>query len=99
MTVEQLSDTSKATPEEKVAMQKNRSIWVADAAKWTQSLRQYGGPKDYDLASFYVKMLEKSDENLLSLYSSRITWGEFNARRRQIGTEMSEKNDEISRAQ
>lgn len=80
----QLTDNTKATATQKKALdsmspllkQSNR-----DLANW---FRSYGGQKGGAKASVIDATYEIEEKNFLNLYTGKITWGDFNSRRKEI---------------
>src|SRR5207253_1074370 len=77
-TLEQLSDSSGITEEQKVALQKNRSEYFEQSRRFIQALRQHGGQKGAAIATMREKLDDEGDANILDLYAGKISWGEYN---------------------
>ena len=60
-----------------------------------EALRQYGGPKDSTSASLWEQLDESGEQNVLDLYSGRITSGEYNRRRKELAVQFRNKDMEI----
>ena len=95
ITLEQLTDSSKITEEQKVALQKNRSEYLQQSRKLIQAIRQYGGQKGASVATLREKSDEEVDANILELYTGRISWGEYNRHRKDINVRLRDNQNEI----
>jgi hypothetical protein len=95
-TLEQLTDSSTITEPQKIALQKNRSEYLEQSRKFIQALRQYGGQKGNAIASLREKIGDQGDAVMLDLYAGKITWGEYNRRRKELAVQGRDKMNEIS---
>lgn len=84
MTFEQLADESKITPAQKVTLVKQRAQ-VSIIDKETEDALAAGGPSMHKaltiMTDFWRPETEKND---LNLYNGKITWGEYNKKRKEI---------------
>ncbi len=94
-TLEQLSDSSKINDEQKAALQKARAAFTDASKKLIQAYRQYGGQKGNETASLLEKTDGQSDANQLDLYSGKITWGEYNRRRKDSNVQLRDQYNDI----
>ena len=94
-TLEQLSDSSKINDEQKPALQKAQAASTEPNKKLIQAFRQYGGQKGNAIASLLEKIDGQSDANDLDLYSGKITWGEYNRRRKDQSVQGRDQINEI----
>jgi len=82
---EHLSDTSKITPSQRVAMQKARALADEINKEQRKAHRDYGGAMGNKIADLLdTKFAPQNDKNNLDLYTGKITWGEYNQRRKDI---------------
>lgn len=91
ITFEHMSDASKITPAQKIAMQKARAL--ADEINKEQLVinRTFGdamGAKVSDLIESTTT--PQNDKNNLDLYNGKISWGDYNQKRKEILTNFSE---------
>ena len=83
-TLDQLSDPSKISRDEKVALTKWRTV-VGEFNKRTAAVhRQYNPNSGNSVAEIIEKGTISGDALALELYNGRIPWGEFNKRRREM---------------
>ncbi|MBU3547498.1 hypothetical protein [Polynucleobacter sp. P1-05-14] len=90
MTFEQLADSTKITPAQKAVLVKQREA-VASQQKDQMEInrRLFGaqGAKVADLAQ--STLIPQNDKNNLDLYNGKITWGEYNQKRKEIAATFS----------
>jgi hypothetical protein len=84
---EQLADTSKITPAQKAALVKQRERVALGEKEQDalQALRGQEGQKIIEISRTYYR--PKNEQNNLDLYNNKITWGEYNKRRKEIYAE------------
>jgi len=85
ITFEQLADTSKITPSQKVVMLKARSM--ADSAnKEVLMIYKNSGQSIFQKYANLIEftVMPQNDSNNLDLYNGKITWGEYNQKRKEI---------------
>lgn len=93
ITFQELTDTSKISPEEKEVIPELRKALEAYGNEFLDAERKYdgqAGPRRADL--FTTRYKPQVDKNYMDLYNGQITWGEFNKRRQEI------YNDEMNAA-
>lgn len=95
---DQLGDASKATAEEKAAIQKVRIEVAVFDRRLAQALRQYGGPKGDSMAAVIEKIDGQSGEAMMDLYFQKISWGEYNSRCKELQKEFRDQVNEIRAA-
>jgi hypothetical protein len=85
ITFEQLTDKSKITPAQKQTLVKVRAMVDEVNKEQNRLARMHGGligAKRADLAE--SSLFPKNDKNNVELYEGKITWGEYNQRRKEI---------------
>ncbi len=88
---EQIADTSKITAAQKAALVKQREN-VALIEKERAVIQKQAGPsgnKALDISTNFVQ--PENERNNLDLYNGKITWGEYNKRRKEIFVEAQNK--------
>lgn len=91
ITFEHMSDDTKITPAQKNAMQKARIL--ADDLNKEQLVinRTFGGERGGKVSDLIESTSSpQNDKNNLDLYNGKITWGEYNQKRKEIFTNISE---------
>jgi hypothetical protein len=84
---EQIADATKITPAQKTALIKQQGE-VALLNKEREALQRQGGEVGIKLVSINTNFVRPENEkNNLDLYNEKITWGEYNKRRKEILTE------------
>jgi hypothetical protein len=96
VTFSQLADDTKITSAQKaiLTMQRDSSSEIIKIYKELQ-IKYFGeiGRKRVDLSNSFLE--PKNDDNNLDLYNGKITWGEYNKRRRDISNEYQNKIKDI----
>jgi hypothetical protein len=95
---DQLGDASKATAEEKAAIQKVRIEVAGFDRRLAQALRQYGGPNGDSLAAVVERIDGQLGEAIMNLFFQKISWGEYNGRRKELQNEFRDQVNEIRAA-
>ncbi len=95
---DQLGDASKATVQEKAAIQKVRIEVAVFDRRLAQALRQYGGPRGNSIAAVIEKIDGQSGEAMMDLYFQKISWGEYNSRCKELQKEFRDQVNEIRAA-
>ena len=91
ITFEQLADASKITPTQKVALVKQRAA-IAENQKARIDLNSRAGGKAAKIADATItSLIPQNDQNNLELYNGKITWGQYNQRRKDIYLQFMEK--------
>jgi hypothetical protein len=98
ITFDQLGDASKATAEEKAAIQKVRIEVAVFDRRLAQALRQYGGPRGNSMAAIIEKIDAQSGEAMMDLYFQKVSWGEYNSRCKELQKEFRDQVNEIGAA-
>lgn len=94
-TFAQLADSSKITSTQKAALLKQRDA-VADYQKQQTAVNQgFGGRAAKISAAAELDIVPKNDQNNLDLYNGKITWGEYNQRRKDIYLKFQERAKSI----
>lgn len=89
-TLEQLSDKSKISSNEKATLSSWRKMVGEHNKKVASTHRQYSPQNGNRLAEALEKLNVAGDQLALELYNGKITWGEFNKRRLELGTKAQE---------
>jgi len=90
ITIEQMADPSKITPIQKPILLKARTAADGLSKEDMKLARDMGGVQGNRMADIYDSyMVPQNDKNTLDLYNGRITWGEYNRKRKEIYTEMN----------
>jgi hypothetical protein len=84
LTLEQLSDKSKANPDEKQAVSKLQSEEKRTASKVVKLLLQHEKVKGITLAGLIKKHIILNDNLYVVLFNGTYTFGEFNQKRQEI---------------
>jgi hypothetical protein len=94
----QLGDATKATAEEKAAIQKVRIEVAVFDRRLAQALRQYGGPNGDSIAAVVERIDAQVGEAMMDLYFQKISWGQYNSRRRELQNEFRDQVNDIRAA-
>lgn len=85
ITFEQLADNSKITAPQKAALVKQRAIVDKIQKEQTRAMRSTPSVNAKKVADLYESIIvTQGDQINLDLYNGKITWGEFNQRRKDI---------------
>jgi len=95
---DQFADTSKATDEEKEAIQKVRSEMAEFNKRMASALREYGATKGASIAALLDKFDQQEEDLMLNLYTQKITWGDYNKRRKDMQREYDAQANAIKAA-
>ena len=88
--IEHMVDTSKITSPQKAVMLKARGLADQTNKEQVQLFRKLGGVKGSQYGDLHDSFKVKDDRNHIDLYNGRITWGEYNQRRKEISSEFNE---------
>lgn len=82
-----IADTSKITQDQKIALIKQRDAVALIEKQLDEITRQLGemGAKRISIALNFTR--PENEKNNLDLYNEKITWGEYNKRRKEIALE------------
>lgn len=84
ITFEQLADSTKITPAQKAVLPKLRAV-IDENLKARNALNRRAGGRNAKIADYVVgNIMPQNDKNNLDLYNGKITWGEYNQRRKDI---------------
>ncbi len=91
MSFEQIADATKITPEQKTTLIKQREEVALIEKEQDAIQRQRGevGMKLISIATNFVR--PENEKNNLDLYNGKITWGEYNKRRKEITAEANRR--------
>jgi hypothetical protein len=88
ITLDQIADATRISPEAKAVLSEVNAQVTQANSKFLDGLRKYGGTIGAKRADLYQTVVyPQLQQNLQNLYSSQITWGEYNKRRSQLGQE------------
>ena len=90
ITLTQMADTSKITPNQKPVLLAAREAADSDNKKYPDAYRKSGhrlGPK---AADYLEGQSLKNEQLTMELYDGKITWGQYNRRRKEIFQETKE---------
>jgi hypothetical protein len=90
ITIDQMADASKITPQQKPALIAVKKSLDAQMAQVFISLKQVPNAPGEKMYSIYQSQSSESDKNILDLYSGKTTWGEYNQKRKELGTKLQE---------
>ena len=91
ITFEQLADSSKITAAQKAALVKQRAA-VSESQKARYDLNKRAGGRAARIADVVnTDLIPKNDQNNLDLYNGKITWGEYNKKRKDIYLQFQER--------
>lgn len=87
LTFEHLTENTKITELQKASMLKLRKAIEVNLKFRLTLFRTYGGPKgNRGMDYMESTVIPNTEKNLLDLYNSKITWGEYNQQRKAIMT-------------
>jgi hypothetical protein len=96
ITLEQMTDGSKITAQQKVPFIELRKILSSKATAFFESAKNIHGSSGEKLQSLYLTtLLPETDKNNIDLYAGKITWGEWNQRRKEIGLKFQQASKNI----
>lgn len=85
VTFEQLADSTKITAPQKAALVKQRAIVDKLQKEQAKAMRSTPSPNDKKVADLYESIIVTQGNQInLDLYNGKITWGEFNQKRKDI---------------
>ena len=85
ITLEQMADPSRITAAQKPVLLKVRTAADALNKQDMKLAREMGGTAGNRIADIYdTYTVPQNDKNTLDLYNGRITWGEYNRKRKEI---------------
>jgi hypothetical protein len=79
-----MADQSFATQVEKAALSKIEFQYRESLRELVAAYRRYGGERGAALASLREEYATKSNQNVLSLYEGKTSWGDYNRLRKQL---------------
>lgn len=89
--MEHMVDTSKITSPQKAVMLQARGLADQSNKEKVQIIRELGGVKGSQYGDLYDStVVTRNDRNNIDLYNGRVTWGEYNQRRKEIISEFIE---------
>lgn len=96
ITLNQLSDNSRVTPAQKSVLP-GLQVQIKDFYKqYIAGIRKFDGAKGAVFANYLdTEFLPKLDKAYLALYNGKITWGEFNQKRKEYFEDNQRKHKEI----
>ena len=94
---EHFVDRSKLSESDKPLFLKFQSEWGRLLLRSEAAARAYGGSKGKDLAAAFARGESLALKNRLNLYEGKITWGEYNKRRKKITDMFRRDYDRINR--
>ena len=96
-TLEQLADTSKPTNEEKVELAKFQQFRSRIDERGNQVVMIYMKPETYATALVAIRrdFQDKTEAALIELNAGKITFGQFNKKRRDINEDMAAKQVQL----
>lgn len=97
ISLEQMSDKSKISADEKVAVSKLRAENQTITNKLVDAYRRYGGVKGADIVMLWEKFEQLREKNVLDLYQGKINWGEYNHRRHELAVQFRDELNQIVR--
>jgi hypothetical protein len=99
ITLQYLTDTSKATPAEKKVIVLIDNEYLAITQMSAENFRQNIKPEALGNALYRFRMGVNAQfqENLTNLYQGKITWGEFNTQRKALGDRARADFDRINK--
>ena len=84
---DQQLDSSKITSAQKILLKEIQPKQVAISREVGQSFKTYYGATGVRVSDLVEgKLIPESEKNALALYSGKITWGEYNTKRKEIFT-------------
>lgn len=89
ITLEQMADGTKITNIQKPILLKARGIADDLTNSDLKLLKEFGGNNGNKLAAIYESLKPQSEKNTLDLYNGKITWGEYNRRRKEISSDIA----------
>jgi len=96
ITLEQLSDKSKISVEEKKALSIYQEENKATTRKFVATHRKYGALKGEEIAAIREKFQQIIEKNQFDFYSGIITWGDFSRRRQEISIQLRDEFNKIA---
>lgn len=90
MTFEQMADDSKITPQQKPVLMAVKKSIDAQFVQVFESLKQIPNAPGEKVVALYKSFDIEIDKNALDLYSGKITWGEYNRKRKEIAAKQTE---------
>ena len=95
MTFEQMADDSKITPQQKPVLMAVKKSVDSQLAQVYNSLKQIPNAPGEKVASLYKSFEIEIDKNALDLYSGKISWGDYNRKRKEIAAKQTEAHKNL----
>jgi hypothetical protein len=95
-TLEQLSDKSTITDAQKSALLKVRLDQQSRNRRFATAFRRYGGENGSAMAMLYERGEVALEQHALALYESRISWGAYTQRRKELTAGLREDAGRIT---
>ncbi len=90
ITFDQMADSSKITPQQKpVLMAVKKSIDAQNGPAF-DALKKVPNAPGEKMFSLYQSQQPEVDKNALDLYSGKITWGEYNQKRKELAAKLQD---------
>jgi hypothetical protein len=99
LSLEQMSDKSKATTEDKTIISKLREEEKYIVNKLTSNMSNFGSKTDANIALLIRNYSNYADQNYLKLFEGNITFGEFNKKRQEIEIQFKLDLDKLTLSQ
>lgn len=90
ITIDQMADTSKITPQQKPVLMAVKKGVDAQLAQVYISLKQIPNSPAEKMESLYQSQMPEADKNFLDLYSGKTTWGEYNQKRKELSVKLQD---------
>lgn len=93
---DQMTDSSKITPQQKTVFLEFKKSADAQFSQYINSIKNIPNAPGEKSASLYqTTLLPETDKNSIDLYSGKITWGEYNQKRKEINAKFLEASKNL----
>ncbi len=91
-----MADTSKITSQQKTAFLAFKKSSDAQFAQYIEALKKIPDSPGEKAATLYqTTLIPETDKNSIDLYSGKITWGEYNQKRKEINAKFMEASKNL----
>lgn len=95
ITFEQMADSTKITPQQKPVLMAVKKSVDEQMEKNFSALKNIPNAPGAKIASLYKSYDIEFDKNALDLYSGKITWGDYNHKRKELNAKITEAEKNV----
>ena len=96
ITFEQMADTSRITAQQKTALLAFKKSFDTQISQYLDALKRIpDSPGEKAVTLYQTTLIPETDKNSIDLYSGKITWGEYNQKRKEINSKFTEASKNL----